>query len=93
MTILSRWDFGRSKRKEGIKLSNREMIINLIEDIPEYKLSFVVDIIKSLKGLIDDVESVEPDDIDLAMIKEAEEINDGKGIDLEDLAKELNIDV
>ncbi len=69
------------------------MIINLIEDIPEYKLSFVVDIIKSLKGLIDDVESVEPDDIDLAMIKEAEEINDGKGIDLEDLAKELNIDV
>lgn len=74
-------------------MSNREMIINLIEDIPEYKLSFVVDIIKSLKGLIDDVESVEPDDIDLAMIKEAEEINDGKGIDLEDLAKELNIDV
>ena len=41
------------------------------------------------KGFIDEVESVEPDYFDLAMIKEAEELNDGNGIDLEDLIKEL----
>lgn len=72
-------------------MSNKEMAINIINQIPEYKLAYVVDVLNSIKNMITDVEEVEPDEIDLAMIAEAEKINDGTTISLEDLAKDLKL--
>ena len=76
-------------------MSNRELIVNLIDDIPEYKLNYVVDILKVLRNLIDDedAETVDPDEIDIAMIEEAEKINDETYITLEELAEKLDINV
>lgn len=74
-------------------MSNKEMAINIINQIPEYKLAYVVDVLNSIKNMITDVEEVEPDEIDLAMIAEAEKINDGTTISLEDLAKDLKLNV
>ena len=39
------------------------------------------------------IDEVEPDQIDLAMIAEAEKVNDGTTISLEDLAKDLDLNV
>ena len=40
-----------------------------------------------------EIEEVEPDAWDLAMIREAEEENDGEGIPIEDFARELGIEL
>lgn len=74
-------------------MSNRELAINIINQIPEYKLIYVVDVLNGIKNMLDDIEEVEPDEIDLAMISEAEKINDGTAMNLEDLAKDLNLNV
>lgn len=72
-------------------MSNREIAINIINQIPEYKLAYVVDMLESVKNLI--IEEVEPDEWDLQMITDAERVNDGVGITLEDLAKDLDLNV
>ncbi len=74
-------------------MSNKELAINIINQIPEYKLTYVVDVLNGIKNMLIDVEEVEPDEIDLAMIAEAEEVNDGTTITLEDLAKDLKLNV
>lgn len=67
-------------------MSNRELAINIINQIPEYKLSYVIDMLKGLKGLLnDDIEEVEPDEWDLAMIAEAERENDEAAISFEEM--------
>lgn len=66
-------------------MSDREKAIQLIKEIPDSKMIFVVDMLKSIKGLL--VEEIEPDDFDLAMIKEANQENDGTKVSLEDLLK------
>lgn len=69
-----------------IRVSNKELIIDIINQIPEYKLSYVIDMLNGLKGLlIDDIEEVEPDEWDLAMIAESEKVNDGTTTSLEEL--------
>ena len=70
-------------------MSNKERILQLIEDIPEYKLVFIVNMLEDLKGYAG--EAIEPDEWDLQMIAEAEKNNDGETITIEELAKELDI--
>ena len=70
-------------------MSNKERVIQLIEDIPENKLIFVIDVPESLKAYAG--EMIEPDEWDLKMIAEAEEENDGQGISMEALVGELGI--
>ena len=72
-------------------MSNKEIAMNIINQIPEYKLTYVINMLEGIRGLI--TEEVEPDDLDLKMIKEAEDSNDGSFITLDDLAKDLGLDV
>ena len=75
-------------------MSNREIAKNIIDSLPEYKLTYIIDVLNGLKGLLEDVvEEVEPDEWDLAMIAEAEKVNDGTTISLEELAKDLGLNV
>lgn len=66
-------------------MSNRERVLQLIDDIPEYKLTYVIDMLNSIKSLL--VEEIEPDEWDLQMIADAKEINDGSTISFEELLK------
>ncbi len=67
-------------------MSNRELAIDIINQIPEYKLTYVIDMLNGLKGLlISDIEEVEPDEWDLKMIAEAEKVNDDTTVSLEEL--------
>ncbi len=70
-------------------MSNKERIMQLIEDVPEYKLIFIVNMLEDLKGYAG--ESIEPDEWDLQMIAEAEKINDGKTFTLEEVCEELGV--
>lgn len=70
-------------------MSNKERVIQLIEDIPESKLVFIVSMLENLKGYAG--EAIEPDEWDLAMIAEAERVNDGETVTLEELCEELDI--
>lgn len=70
-------------------MSNQERIMQLIKDIPDYKLVFIINILEDLKGYAG--EEIEPDEWDLQMIAEAEEINDGETMTLEEVCEELGI--
>ena len=70
-------------------MSNRERIIQLIDNIPDNRLVFVVDMLESLKAYAG--EAIEPDEWDMQMIMQAQAENDGKTVTLEDLAEELGI--
>ncbi len=72
-------------------MSDRETAINIINQIPDYKLTYVVKMLEGVRGLI--AEETEPDELDLKMIKEADEVNDGTFVTLENLAKDLGLDV
>lgn len=74
-------------------MSNKDMAISIVNQIPEYKLPYVIDILNSVKNMLVDVEEVEPDEWDLKMIAEAEAENDGTTITLEELAKDLELNV
>ncbi len=73
-------------------MSNREMAIDIINQIPESNMLYVVNMLNSVKNLLI-VEEIEPDEWDLEMIARAEAENDGTAIPLEDLAKDLGLDV
>lgn len=72
-------------------MSDREIAMNIINQIPEYKLTYVVKMLEGVRDLI--AEEAEPDELDLKMIKEAGEVNDGTFVTLENLAKDLGLDV
>lgn len=74
-------------------MSNKEIAINIINQIPEYKMVYVVNMLNNIKNLITDTDEVVPDEIDLQMIAEAQEVNDDSFISLDELAKELNLNV
>lgn len=52
-------------------MSNREYAINLIEDIPENKLIFIINILEGLKGLTN-----KSDDFDIQMVLDSQIDND-----------------
>lgn len=70
-------------------MSNKERVLQLIDDIPDQKLIYVVDMLNSIKNLL--VEEVEPDEWDLQMINQAQEENDGTTISFEKLADKLGV--
>ena len=70
-------------------MSNKERVLQLIDDIPDQKLIYVVDILNSIKNLL--VEEVDPDEWDLQMINQAQEENDGTTISFEKLADKLGV--
>ena len=70
-------------------MSNKERVLQLIDDIPDQKLIYVVDMLNSIKNLL--VEEVDPDEWDLQMISQAQEENDGTTISFETLANELGV--
>lgn len=70
-------------------MSEKERAIQIIENIPEDKMVFVVNMLENIREML--IEEVEPDKWDLAMIEEAKKENDGHGIPIEDLAAELGI--
>lgn len=75
--------------KGGHNMSNKERVLQLIDDIPDQKLIYVVDMLNSIKNLL--VEEVEPDEWDLQMINQAQEENDGTTISFEKLVDELGV--
>ena len=75
--------------KGGHNISNKERVLQLIDDIPDQKLIYVVDMLNSIKNLL--VEEVDPDEWDLQMINQAQEENDGTTISFEKLADELGV--
>ena len=75
--------------KGGRNMSNKERVLQLIDDIPDQKLIYVVDMLNSIKNLL--VEEVDPDKWDLQMINQAQEENDGTTISFEKLADELGV--
>ena len=53
--------------------NNKERIMELIDGIPDRRLVFIVDILESLKAYAG--EEIPPDEWDLQMIQETEEIS------------------
>lgn len=70
-------------------MSNKERVIQLISDIPDSKLVFVVNVLESLRAYAG--ETIQPDEWDLQMIAQAKEENDGSTVSLDALAAELGI--
>ena len=66
-------------------MSNKEQILQLIDNIPDYKLTYVVDILNSIKNLL--LEEVAPDEWDLQMIADAKRDNDGATATFEEMLK------
>lgn len=64
-------------------MSEREKAMQLIREIPDNKLVFVVDMLNSIKSLL--IEEVEPDEWDLEMIAQAKQENDGTKVSFEEL--------
>lgn len=72
-------------------MNNKERIVQLIDNVDDNKLYFVVNILESLKAYAN--EEIEPDEFDLAMIAQAKQENNSERITLDDLKKELNIEL
>ena len=66
-------------------MSNRELAIKLLNEIPESKMIFVVDILKSVKNMF--IDEVKPDEWDLKMIQEAEKGNNGGKVSFDEILK------
>lgn len=64
-------------------MSNKERVLQLIDNIPEQKLFFVIDMLESLKAYAG--EEIEPDDWDLKMINQAQKENDNEVVSLEEM--------
>lgn len=63
---------------------NKEIAINIINQMPEQNMAYIVNILKGLKNL-PVIEEVEPDEWDLEMIARANHGNDGTYVSLDDL--------
>ena len=64
-------------------MSNKERVIQLINDVPDNKLVFVVHMLESMKAYAG--EAIEPDEWDLKMIADSQKYNDGSVVSLEEL--------
>ena len=68
-------------------MSDREKAIQLLESLPDNKIAYVIGYIQGLTAEQNEIEEVEPDEWDLAMIEEAKKENDGTTISFEELLK------
>lgn len=51
-------------------MSNRDRVLQLIDDMPDSKLTFIISMLEFIKGYAG--ETIAPDDWDLKMMDEAE---------------------
>lgn len=72
-------------------MSNKDRAIQLLEDIPESKLFFVIDMLESLKGYAG--EAIQPDEWDLKMIEQAKQENDGGTKTFDEVCNLLGVEV
>ncbi|HIY60638.1 MAG TPA: hypothetical protein H9831_08185 [Candidatus Eisenbergiella pullistercoris] len=72
-------------------MSDRERAMQLLESLPDNKIAYVIGYIQGLAVDRGEAEETEPDEWDLAMIKDAEKESGGPGIPIENLAAELGI--
>ena len=70
-------------------MSNKERVIQLINDVPDNKLVFVVHMLESMKAYAG--EAIEPDEWDLKMISDAKQENDGETLTFDEVEKELGM--
>ena len=69
-------------------MSNRERAIQIINSIPDNKLMLIINILEALQEYFNGTkipEIVQPDEWDMAMIAEAEKVNDGETASLDEL--------
>lgn len=69
-------------------MSNRERAIQIIDSIPDNELIPIIKILEALQVYIHGTklpEIVQPDEWDMAMIAEAEKVNDGETVSLDEL--------
>lgn len=66
-------------------MSDKERAIQLLEEIPENKMNYVVNMLVNIRNLL--AEEEEPDEWDLQMIAEAAQENDGTAVSLEEMLK------
>lgn len=71
-------------------MSTREYVYSLIDRLSEEQLKGLILLLQG--GAFPVIPEVEPDEIDMEMIRRAEAENDGETITIEELAKELGID-
>ncbi len=64
-------------------MGERERLKQAIDRLPDYKLAYVADLILSIEK--SSIEEVEPDELDLEMIANAEKNNDGSIVSFEEL--------
>lgn len=70
-------------------MSNKERVMQLINDVPDNKLVFVINMLESLRAYAG--EAIEPDEWDLKMIADAKKENNGETVTLDELCQELDI--
>lgn len=66
-------------------MSDKERAIQLLEEIPENKMNYVVNMLVNIRNLL--MEEEDPDEWDLRMIAEAAQENDGTAVSLEEMLK------
>lgn len=66
-------------------MSDRERLKQLIDQLPDYKLAYVANLILDIEKT--DIEEIEPDEWDLKMIADAKANNDGSTVSLDELLK------
>lgn len=66
-------------------MSNKERILQLIDNVSDNKLVYIVNILESLQAYAND--EVIPDEWDKEMMLRAEQINDGETVNFDELLK------
>ena len=64
-------------------MSDRERLKQVIDQLPEYKLAYIANLILNIEKT--DIEEVDPDEWDLKMIEDAAANNDGSTVSLDEL--------
>ena len=71
-------------------MTDRELAAGLINSIAESKLPLVINVLRMIQvGYTE----VQPDEWDIALLKHAAQENDGTVISLDDLAKDLGVEL
>ena len=70
-------------------MSNKERVLQLIDDIPDNKLTFIVNMLESLRSYAG--ETVPPDERDPKMTDDAQRENDESAYRIREVAKDLEI--
>ena len=73
-----------------MKLSNRETATQIINSMAESKLPYVINILRKIQN---SYVEVQPDEWDLELLTKAQKENDGTVISINELAKDLGVEL